>query len=223
MITEVKELVEKLLTRNIFIREVNGELSIKAEKGVITKEILSEIRANKADLVAYLERHQSSSSSMSAIPKATRSEEGVFPLSHAQQRMWLIDNLDKNSNNTMPTALSVIGVFDLEIAECAIREIIARHESLRTSFFEQNGHPVQQVNESVEFSLSFHDFSHLTRIEAEKSLQGLVEKNRLKRFDLASGQVLSANYALIENTGDEVIGALLFNLHHIVSDGWSMG
>ncbi|HEX8282851.1 MAG TPA: amino acid adenylation domain-containing protein [Pyrinomonadaceae bacterium] len=147
-------------------------------------------------------------------PRLVRTaRDGALPLSYAQQRLWFLDQLEPGSGfNNIPVALRLEGRLDVGALEAAFNEIVRRHESLRTTFASADGEPVQVIREVSELRLVVEDVS---RDEAAR----LAEEESRAGFDLAAGPLLRVR--LLRVSEEEHV--LLVTMHHIVSDGWSMG
>jgi amino acid adenylation domain-containing protein len=144
------------------------------------------------------------------IPRASR--EGGLPLSFAQQRLWFLDRLEPGAATyNMPVSLHLRGDLDVAALERALTEIAGRHEALRTTFHEGEAGPVQRVAPPGPFPLPLEDAGAM-------AFQRL-EEEAVRPFDLESGPVFRVLLLRIA-PGDHL---LLANLHHIVSDGWSLG
>ncbi|MDK1290725.1 non-ribosomal peptide synthetase [Pseudoalteromonas umbrosa] len=140
-------------------------------------------------------------------------------LSFSQQRLWLIDKLQgQSSEYNMPLAFEVAGEFDLQIANLVFDEIIERHEILRSIYLDKEEGPVQQVQAHWQFVLEFIDISVMKGDEQRLELEKLSQEHRYRPFNLSEDLMLRASYVA---TGLNK-GVLLFNMHHIASDGWSM-
>ena len=118
----------------------------------------------------------------------------------------------------MPGAVRVAGIFGEEVAERALRAIIERHEPLRTVFEAGEDGPLQRVRRSFDFHLGRIDLCGLTEEWQERAVQEVLSAEAAKPFDLGSDLMLRAAYIRL---GEEK-GVLLFDMHHIASDGWSM-
>ncbi|HEY2739537.1 MAG TPA: condensation domain-containing protein, partial [Thermoanaerobaculia bacterium] len=140
---------------------------------------------------------------------------GPLPLSFAQQRLWLIDQLEPGSPlYNMPVALRIEGPLDPRALALCLGEIVRRHEALRTVFAVQQGEPVQVIQPAALFPLPVVDLSGLPGLS-----EALLREESLRPFDLRSGLMLRG--MLLRLAGAEHVLAL--TLHHIASDGWSMG
>lgn len=149
------------------------------------------------------------------------------PLSYAQQRLWIVDQFESASSQyNMPAAVHLQGALDKDKLETAFREVIQRHEVLRTVYREANGSPYQLVITDYEFVLQEISLGKdLNSPEGKKELEKLTQDEALKSFDLSSDLMIRASLVV----GDETTGSpnshtesvLLITLHHIASDGWS--
>ncbi|HEY0022716.1 MAG TPA: non-ribosomal peptide synthase/polyketide synthase [Longimicrobium sp.] len=145
---------------------------------------------------------------------------GPLPLSFAQERLWFIDRLEPGSATyTIPAAWRLGGALDEAALERALGEIVRRHESLRTVFAEADDSPVQVIAPFGGFTLPVEDLSALGEAEREAAVRRLAGEEARRPFDLSAGPLFRA--ALLR-LGDEA-HVLLISMHHIVSDGWSMG
>jgi amino acid adenylation domain-containing protein len=137
---------------------------------------------------------------------------GPLPLSFAQQRLWLVDRMDPGSSAyNLAYALRMRGALDATALQASIGELVRRHEALRTTFEESGGVPVQRVHPPAPVAL-------LIRSLPEASAERLAREEALRPFDLARGPLLRSTLLRLDDE-DHV---LLFTLHHVVSDGWSM-
>ncbi|MBZ4377474.1 non-ribosomal peptide synthetase, partial [Corallococcus sp. AS-1-6] len=154
-------------------------------------------------------------------PKLTRSaHEGPLPLSFAQQRLWLLDQLQpEDASYNLPAALQLSGHLDVEALRRAFEALVARHESLRTTFHEHQGQPTQRIQAAAAWTLPIKDLSSLPEDEREKEARKLADEEARRPFHLATGPLLRS--ALVRLREDSHL--LLVTMHHIVSDGWSMG
>ncbi len=143
----------------------------------------------------------------------------VLPVSFAQERLWLLDRIEPGGTAwNIPTPVRLRGFLNVAALERALAEIVRRHESLRTTFEERDGEPVQVVAPVGGFRLPEADLSMLLGEIREAELLRLVESSK-RPFDLDRGPLLRV--ALVRLDRQE--NAVLLDMHHIVSDGWSFG
>ena len=148
------------------------------------------------------------------------SREQSLPLSFAQQRLWFLQQLEPESTAyNLPLAVRLSGDLDRTALQRSLSEIVRRHEALRTTFATADGEPVQVIHPAVEVSLPLIDLSRLPADEREREAERLSVEEAGHVFSLERGPLLRAR--LIKQREDEHI--VLLTMHHIVSDGWSMG
>ena len=149
-----------------------------------------------------------------AVPEVAPSLQiGPMPLSFAQRRLWVLEQLGTSAAYHIPTAIRLEGALDRGALVRALNEIACRHETLRTTFEVQNGEPTQVVHSHVDFALSDCDL----RIEPDK-LAHLLAEDALVPFDLTRGPLWRAN--LFQLDKEDHVLAVTF--HHIIADGWSL-
>jgi len=152
------------------------------------------------------------------IRSVPRSED--LPLSFAQQRLWFLDQWEPASPfYNSPSAVRFSGRLELAVLQRTLFEVVRRHEVLRTSFPSVNGQPRQQIVEQWQPELPLIDLSALDQAAAEAAARWLAQRETLQPFNLATGPLLRAT--LLRLAAEEHV--LLFTMHHIVSDAWSMG
>ncbi|MFP2933270.1 amino acid adenylation domain-containing protein, partial [Pyxidicoccus sp. 3LG] len=145
---------------------------------------------------------------------------GPLPLSFAQQRLWFIDQLQPGSPvYNMPTAVRLTGVLDVAALERALGALVERHESLRITFATNNGEPTQVIHPAAPLPLPQVDLSALPTAPRETETVRLATEEAGRPFDLQRGPIFRAS--LLRLAPQEHV--LLVTMHHIVSDGWSIG
>ncbi|WP_353769880.1 condensation domain-containing protein [Okeania sp. SIO1F9] len=141
------------------------------------------------------------------------------PLSYPQQRLWFIEKMDLSSNAyNQPLTLHLVGKVDYVALQKSINQIIARHETLRTTFSEINGTPVQIIKPPFELQLPIQDLSGLTPSEQTAKLQQLLQQENEQTFNLEINPPIRAQLIKLET----IEHILQITLHHIASDGWSL-
>ncbi|HEU4560668.1 MAG TPA: amino acid adenylation domain-containing protein [Longimicrobium sp.] len=143
-----------------------------------------------------------------------------LPLSFAQQRLWFIDQLEgAGAAYHMPTRMRLQGELDQAALVRALDRIVARHEALRTTFVATDGDPVQRIApaEASAFHLVEHDLRG--RDDAGAELRRVIAEEAAAPFDFARGPLIRGR--LVRMADDDHV--LLITMHHIVSDGWSLG
>ncbi len=149
----------------------------------------------------------------------TEKEVYVFPTSLAQQRLWFLNQLEPDSAAYNITfAVRISGNLDVCALEQSLRELVMRHEILRTTFRAVEGRPVQVVAPHVELTFPVVDLRGWPEAEREAQAREFAHKESQRIFDLAQEPLLRTT--LLQLTNSEYV--LLLSMHHIVSDGWSM-
>ncbi len=148
------------------------------------------------------------------------SEFNSFPLSFAQERLWFLDQLEPgNPFYNIPAAVRLTGPLNVAALEQSLNEIVRRHETLRTTFATVDGQPVQVIAPTFILTLPVVDWRQLPEVEQSVEIQRLATEEAQQPFDLTNGPLLRVTLLRL----GEVEHVLLLTMHHIVSDGWSMG
>ncbi|MEC9374863.1 MAG: amino acid adenylation domain-containing protein, partial [Pseudomonadota bacterium] len=149
-----------------------------------------------------------------------QSSEGLPPLSWPQERLWLLDQLEPNNPAyTLPWVARCKGHLDINALQATVNTLVERHSVLRTHFAEQHGKPVQIVAPRFDLKIQLEKI-HQNNDESidEKTRLRLIELSETP-FDLSLGPLFRVHLLQI-NSQDHI---LMFLMHHIVADGWSMG
>jgi amino acid adenylation domain-containing protein len=148
------------------------------------------------------------------IRQVSRDED--LPLSFAQQRLWFLHRLEPDSSfYNMHAAFSLEGQLNIPALERCFNEIIRRHEVLRTTFAEVDGYPVPVVTPALEFRIDVDDLSGMESVEIERRIHAETQRS----FSLARGPLLRVRVMRVAEEEHLVV----FVVHHIAADGWSMG
>ncbi|WP_137938110.1 non-ribosomal peptide synthetase, partial [Chitinivorax sp. B] len=177
-------------------------------KSLFSSASLADFAANLSAVPAVVQ---------SPVPRTSR--DGVLPLSFAQQRLWFLDQLEGAGRAyLMAGGLRLQGQLDCAALQLALDELVARHESLRTRFTLVDGQPVQDIlAEHSGFRLLHGDLQGHPEQTAE--FQRIAALEAETAFDLEAGPLVRGQ--LLRLADDDHV--LLVTMHHIVSDGWSMG
>ncbi|SHM78877.1 amino acid adenylation domain-containing protein [Duganella sacchari] len=152
------------------------------------------------------------------IPQADRNQ--ALPLSYAQQRLWVLDQFTAGTASyNVPFVLTLRGQLDVKALQRTLNEVVRRHEALRTTFHAEDGIPVQRVTASVTLPLVQTDLSDLPRSEREAHAAWMAQDMAQAPFDLATGPLIRASIVRMGESEHR----FMLTMHHIVSDGWSVG
>jgi amino acid adenylation domain-containing protein len=144
----------------------------------------------------------------------------AFPLSFAQQRLWFLDQLQPGSAAyNIPVALRLHGALQINVIERALSELVRRHEALRTTFETVDGDARQVIATPSDFTLVLTDLTSMPAPSRETEVLRLAQLEVQHPFDLSRGPLLRVKVVRIEHLHH----VLLLTMHHIVTDGWSMG
>jgi amino acid adenylation domain-containing protein len=223
----VAELAEKIKQMNGTLPEGNPLLADGAkktlEKVLMTDQSGPEPTARFSEMKqALLEKRLRGTikgrAKVQIAPRCTC--KNAAPLSFAQQRLWFLDQLQPNSPlYNIPTAVRLRGRLDVQAVQRAVTAIIARHEVLRTHFASVEGEAYQVIAEPAVVEVPVKDLTHWPKAELEGELQRLLAEEARRPFDLACGPMLRALLVRLSETEH----VFFLNMHHIASDGWSLG
>ena len=192
------------------------------------QEQLSRLSPEKRQLV--LRKLQARSATSPASPEleggplVITNRGGPLPLSSAQQRLWFLDQLEgPGAAYIMTSAVRLRGRLDVGALLDSLREIVGRHEILRTTFWEEDGQPRQVISLETRLDVEVFDWIGLGEKEHAECVHRLIRAESETPFDLKKGPLIRVKLGLSHplSTGDGE-GVLVLSVHHIVADFWSM-
>ncbi|MEA5602484.1 amino acid adenylation domain-containing protein [Nostoc sp. UHCC 0252] len=215
----IEEFLSELCRLDIKLWVEENRLRCNAPKDVLTSAIKAELAERKEEIIAFIGNNNVDVNSdnylINPVPR-----EGNLPLSFAQQRLWFIDQLQPNSNfYNLPAALHIKGLLNITALENTLNEVVRRHEVLRTTFVSQQGQPIQVIHPSLTLSLPVINLQELPQVEQEAEVKRFLIKEASQSFNLAQTPLLRCT--LLKLAEEEYV--VMFTMHHIISDGWSMG
>jgi amino acid adenylation domain-containing protein len=153
-----------------------------------------------------------------SFPRVSRDE--PLPVSLAQQRLWFLDRMQPGTvaYNIFPS-FRLRGVLNVKALEQSLNEIIRRHESFRTIFTSTEGQPMQVIVPALTLEVSVTDLRQLPEPERAAEVKRLTTEEANRSFDLHTGPLIRSLLLRL----DEEEHLLIMAMHHITSDGWSMG
>jgi amino acid adenylation domain-containing protein len=209
------EIIAALKANKVVPRLAGDQIRLVGETRNLPESLITEIRQKKEELRTFL-RVATDQHAFAPIPVIDRQAD--YPASHAQKRVWVLSQLKGGG-----AAYNIVRSFYLkgnvikEHLENAFQLAVQRHDSLRTVFMEQEDGLRQIIVEDLPFSIEFNDLRNSKSIP--EILQVESEQAAWWAFDLAKGPLLKVK---LYQLADEEY-AMLFGVHHIVSDGWSIG
>ncbi len=214
---KAKQIISKLGELRIDLK-LNGEnLEIVSYQSKVPVELIHEIKASKQALIDYLKSLEIANVA-TEIPVCEVSES--YALSDAQYRLWITTQHDKNTlAYNMPAAIYINEKVDLKAFEVAIKKTIAKHEILRTIFKPDATGTIKQwilPTETVDFKLAYHDVRNTN--QQEEAITAFLKEKFTENFNLENAPLLKAGCIQVQD--EQYI--LYFNMHHIITDGWSM-
>jgi amino acid adenylation domain-containing protein len=214
----LNELLQKLSELGVKLWSEGGNLRVQAPKDSLTPELRDLLRLRKTELLSLLMQ----SAPTKQIVPIPRNSEGSdnFPLSFAQQRLWFLDQLEgPRATYNIPTALRMAGRLDVIALQHCLDRIVQRHEVLHTHFATVDGVGAQIIAPHLEVPLPLIDLQTLGESVQQTEVQRLVTQEAQQPFDLSTGPLFRAT--LLRLAPEEHV--LLLTMHHIVSDGGSLG
>lgn len=209
------ELITSLRKIQVSLTIENGNLRLIGNTKNIDEQLLAQIREKKDEIIDFLTENQQNLE-LEQIPKAAPKD--VYPVSNAQRRLWLLSQFEGgNQAYNITTELYLKGNVIIEKLEEAFNKSIAKHESLRTVFVTIDDEPVQKILPSIDFRFAFGDVQQAPN--KKQALKEEIENAKNHVFNIENGPLLRVK--LITISANEY--AFLFSLHHIITDGWSIG
>ncbi|WP_392479126.1 amino acid adenylation domain-containing protein [Nostoc sp. C110] len=194
----------------------DDKLRLRTSKNALTSELKQEIQANKADILAFLNSAKAGSVMAEEIP--TLPNDIPKPLSFAQQRLWLLGQLQgPSASYNMPIALQLEGNLNIDALHSSLAYLLNRHDSLRMYFPTVAGQP--QVAIANLDNIEVLTYQVLGTGNQETTVQRFIDAHVQEPFDLNTSPLFKAK--LLQLKDHKYV--LLIIMHHIISDGWSMG
>jgi len=215
----IPNLVKEALEAGVQLHVENGGLKFAVRKGGFPAELREKVVRHKQEIVAFLSRLGGAGQTQQS-PLLRVADRTAVPLSFAQQRLWFVDQLEGGSHQyNISAALRLTGHLDTSALQRAFDEIVSRHEVLRTLYRSDGGEGVQVPQPPRPAQTTYADLSGLVADEQERRTRELAKRDAETPFDLRGDILLRTG--LLKLGDDEHV--LLFTMHHIASDGWSLG
>jgi len=185
----------------------------------MTRDVLAGLSPEaRAALLARARQVRTAAVAADRIPTVPRT--GPLPLSHAQQRLWILDQLNPGRPTyKTPWTLRLLGALDLDVLRRALDRVVARHEMLRSRYPHTEGIPYVVIDPPGPVAVEIVDLTGEPGSTRDDRMREEVLARTRRPVDLARGPVCSAT-AVRMGAEDHV---LVLDIHHIVTDGWSLG
>ncbi|MDQ3810178.1 MAG: amino acid adenylation domain-containing protein, partial [Chloroflexota bacterium] len=181
----------------------DGQLALRAPAGGLSADLRARLVQCKSDVIELIGEQR-----RYALP------------SFAQQRLWLLDQLEpKSTAYNVMAGMRLRGALHVPALEASLRMIVGRHDVLRTHFTSLAGQPLQVIDGVNRVELEHVDLHRVRPAERERALAELVAAEARQPFDLGSGPLIRFLLAHLHH-GEH---ALILAGHHSICDGWSMG
>jgi hypothetical protein len=213
------DLLERLQKRGARLWLEQGRLRVNAPKGALDEPVKAEIARYRDTLIELVGRDTDrDTDTESGLVRVDRLNQ--LPLSHAQQRLWFMRQLDPGSfAYNVPVALRTKGKLDVAALERTLQDLVQRHESLRTRFLSVEGAPHCRIEPFAGVVIDRIDLTQLAPPDREEAAMRECLRISQQTFDLSQAPLLHP--LLIELSDDEHIFVSVFD--HIVTDGLSLG
>ncbi|NOQ25904.1 MAG: amino acid adenylation domain-containing protein [Bacteroidales bacterium] len=206
----IQDFIFRIKDLGVTIKLKNEDLKIAAPKNVLTPDIVNDIKRLKLDIIDFLKRSSEGVYDSYTLLKPALKKD-YYPLSSAQKRQYVLQQMDLDSiSYNISHTIKLGNDINKNKIEEVFHQLIARHESFRTSFEVRDEVPVQCVHEKVEFKIE--EFS------IEKTNMKSARNKFIQAFNLSKAPLLRA--AIVE--GKEERSFLIIDMHHIISDGVSL-
>ncbi|MDF5726150.1 MAG: amino acid adenylation domain-containing protein [Rhizonema sp. PD37] len=212
---QVMSLILRLQNMGCRIWAEDDKLRIRTSKNALNSELKQEIQTNKADILAFL----NAAKTVVAEKIPTLADDAPKLLSFAQKRLWLLAQLQGSSAiYNMPIALQLNGNLNIDALRSSLAYILNRHAIFRMYFPTVAGQPQVVILDKIEI-LTVLDCQNLNEHLHSPTVQHFINAYVQEPFDLNTGPLFKAK--LLKLPARKYV--LLINMHHIISDGWSMG
>jgi len=232
---QVVSLMLRLQNMGCRIWAEDDKLRIRTSKNALSSELKQEIQDRKADILTFLKAAKTQAVITAEIPALSADSPKL--LSFAQQRLWLLAQLQGlSATYNMPIALQLNGNLNIDVLHSSLAYLLNRHESLRMYFPTVAGQPQVAIRSLDEIAvLTVQDCRKLgsgNKGELDldtqcPNIQDLIDAHAQEHFDLNTGPLFKAKLLQLEvypeRSRREQKSVLAINMHHIISDGWSMG
>jgi amino acid adenylation domain-containing protein len=211
------ELLKCCRERAIRFTLSDGQLKMNAPNNTLTPELVEQLRKWKPELIAWIEASRITGDGAPA-PIAPVPRSALLPVSPGQQQLWLAQNMEAMGDAYhFVTLLDLEGGLDVDALRASFGAIVERHEALRTVFYTQDGALYQRIIDGSGAAMGYTDL--LGAADGQARAQALQQALACAPFDLGADCMLRLHLLRL----DEDQHRLILVLHHIASDGWSLG
>ena len=211
----VVEFLASLAKLDIRLWLEGDNLRFSAPEGAFTPAIREQVVTRKPEIIEFLRQARK----LNEAPISAIARDQSIPVSFAQQRLWLLDQINpRDVTYNISSALRIRGALKLAVLEKVFATLVQRHETLRTRFANLDGEPFQVIDPFERWTLPLIDLGDLKDEALQQRVLTEVHAETLTPYDLAQGPLFRAR--LLRLADDHHV--LIAGMHHIISDAWSM-
>lgn len=211
MFQSIEAFLTHLKKLDVDLRIVDGNLHCDAPVGALTPDLQTMLTDRKSEIISYLD---------TAEVTVQGHLQKVASLSFAQRRLWFLQQMEPQScTYNMLEAWLLKGDLDIHALHRSLCTIIQRHETLRTTFPQIDDTPYQMISEAFTADLPVTDLAEYPSAQLDMEIRRIAEEEAGRPFDLEKGPLLRCS--MVRLHAHEHV--LMIVMHHIISDGWSMG
>lgn len=214
------EILNAAIQQGVFLFLEKGQLKYKVEGGKLSPEFKLELKSHKVEIIEYLGEIASQKKHLVLPAIETYSREQKIPLSYSQQRLWFVEQLGEDSlQYNMPGRFLLQGKLNVSVIKQVLKSLLDRHEVLRTHFESIDGEARQIIVQDYTLPFTLQDLSALKEEQKSLRVKELMNEEARKPFNLSKDLML--RMCLLKLTDESHL--VLYTMHHIASDGWSLG
>jgi amino acid adenylation domain-containing protein len=197
----------ELKEKNIFVIYRDGKILVDGNKAALTSELVEKLKQQKESVLALYNSLN------------IESNRQLSPTTFSQQRLWFLDQLEGSVHYNIAGCLRLKGNLDTIALGKAFNAILNRHEALRTTFYAEDEQTFQVIHYSREVNIPTIDLTHLCAEEKEDTISKTLNQEAHRPFVLSKDLMLKVSLLVLSENEN----LLQVTIHHIASDGWSMG
>lgn len=214
----VETLLEELIQNKVKLSVQEDKLLCQLPENGIDGKLLDRLKAHKEEIKGILQKAKRPVKKPSILKR--QHDDSSIPLSYAQQRLWILDRIEGSAHYNVSNALLLEGNLNIDVFQKAFNVILERHEILRTTYdLDESGSVSQIIQPAVPLAIEQVDLSGFSEEEQQNRIKQIqLEESKLP-FDLRKDTLLRVK--LIQTKVNSFV--VLVTMHHIATDGWSIG
>lgn len=215
---DIQSLFKELRKREIRLWLEGEKLRFNGPQGSLTPELKSFLVEKKSEIIAILK--SSGQQSSDDIPLANVDKENILPVSFSQRRLLFMQQMEgPSSSYNIPLAFRFKGKMNFEALQQALSQLVDRHESFRTTFTQKDGDFYSTISSNGELAMARINIDSAQVEARESELMQILQQEAKKIFSIFE----SSLYRFLLVKVGEHDNVLMITMHHVISDGWSLG